>query len=126
MRHFVRCRDDTDIFPDMYALSGFRISIIEIILIIVVLIVLPGIACAGYCIYLKKKLDEIDKIENTIKVYEEQASEMADQVLTHESEAVSIRKKISLLYKELTELDLAPDMQNMPIERGPGIARRWQ
>ena len=51
---------------------------------------------------------------------------MADQVLTHESEAVSIRKKISLLYKELTELDLAPDMQNMPIERGPGIARRWQ
>ncbi len=94
--------------------------------IIVVLIVLPGIACAGYCIYLKKKLDEIDKIENTIKVYEEQASEMADQVLTHESEAVSIRKKISLLYKELTELDLAPDMQNMPIERGPGIARRWQ
>ncbi len=91
-----------------------------------VLIVLPGIACAGYCIYLKKKLDEIDKIENTIKVYEEQASEMADQVLTHESEAVSIRKKISLLYKELTELDLAPDMQNMPIERGPGIARRWQ
>ena len=81
--------------------------------IIVVLIVLPGIACAGYCIYLKKKLDEIDKIENTIKVYEEQASEMADQVLTHESEAVSIRKKISLLYKELTELDLA-------------IARRWQ
>ncbi|MBR5040267.1 MAG: hypothetical protein IKX68_04040 [Clostridiales bacterium] len=94
--------------------------------LLIALIVLPGIGCAGYCFYLKRKLNEIDKIENTIRVYRERASEAADQILDHESDAVSVRKKISLLYKELTELDPAPDIQNMPIERGPGISRRWQ
>ena len=94
--------------------------------LIIALIVLPGIGVAGYCFYLKRKLNEIDKIENTIRVYRERASEAADQILDHESDAVSVRKKISLLYKELTELDPAPDIQNMAIERGPGISRRWQ
>ena len=94
--------------------------------LIIALIVLPGLGVAGYCFYLKRKLNEIDKIENTIRVYRERASEAADQILDHESDAVSVRKKISLLYKELTELDPAPDIQNMAIERGPGISRRWQ
>ena len=94
--------------------------------LLIALIVLPGLGVAGYCFYLKRKLNEIDKIENTIRVYRERASEAADQILDHESDAVSVRKKISLLYKELTELDPAPDIQNMAIERGPGISRRWQ
>ncbi len=96
------------------------------IAIVAFLIVVPGIACAIYCMYMKKKLKQINKIEHTINVYSEQASEISDQILTHESEAVSIRRKISLLYKELTEIDPVPDMQNMPIEKRPGIARRWQ
>lgn len=94
--------------------------------LLVALFVLPGIGCAGYCIYLKKKINDIDKIENTIRVYRDQASATSEEILGHESDAVSVRKKISLLYKELTELDPAPDIQNMPIERGPGISRRWQ
>ena len=93
---------------------------------LIALIVLPGLGVAGYCIYLKKKLDDIYKIENTIRVYRDQASTTADQILGHEADAVSVRKKISLLYNELTKLDPAPDIQNMAIERGPGLSRRWQ